>query len=165
MKKYFKLMQTFNFPKETIVEFHKTLEVSLDCHICKKLHRTIIVEKSEKKSFCPSGDHQFPAVLKNVEVIQEHSKSNPITTVNYALEYDFFEFVAVRGKYDKNESDPTLTWIRIYFNIKCPRCRHKDDYSTQTNMVRPYQQLCNNCNLPLYDDKEEPLIEMLIKKK
>ncbi|HBW73873.1 MAG: hypothetical protein UX10_C0001G0002 [Candidatus Magasanikbacteria bacterium GW2011_GWA2_45_39] len=150
--------------KDVIIQPLETTEISLDCAVCKKLHRTVIIHKDIKKTQC--AGHNFLAVIKTIENNKKVWKSffmkEDVHEIIYHIEYEYREFEDPRDRtgYDRRMSNEYPSWGRINFLITCPKCNTTQKHFTQNNLVRPFIGVCEHCAYQLYkDDKEQPLFE------
>jgi hypothetical protein len=142
---YFKLVQG------ATVAFADALEVSLDCVVCRRCHRTINFELGHQNAMCIKTHHPFPGKLLSKLASQEGS----LTKVRYQISYEYEPFVD--AKYPSLEPSGAPTWARISFTLRCPRCQNDNHLSTQNNIRRPFSQYCQ-CRLLLFiDDAELPV--------
>lgn len=129
----------------THVAFSDTLEVSLDCCICHRCHRTVIFEVGGVEGRCTPIGHPFPGKVV--------SKAADGDSVVYRLEYWYEPFTD--AKYPEvRQSNPLPTWGRVGFTVACPECNQTQNCSVQTNTVRPVTCHCK-CGRVLYTEVEE----------
>jgi len=127
------------------------LEVSLDCYLCNRRHRTVVMRKGER-SYCTPTHHSHSAQILHSEI----SVRNERTDIIYRFNYDFKCFWDL--KYKTVASDQ-LSWGRISFTVTCPQCGEIHDQSTQQNLVRPFQYFCDCGHLLYLDDQEMPVFD------
>ena len=148
MKKSAALKIQINLENDALVTFDSFIEISLDCFICRRSHRTIGLRYGEVSAKCIKGNHTYPA--KVTEMNQTESKAT------YYIEYDYNEF---EDKRYKMLSDGIIKWARVHFKIICPKCKKEIDCSTQNNLSRPWSCFCK-CGQLLYTEKDEmPIIQ------
>lgn len=158
---------TLRFSPGVQITLDKILEVSLDCPICKRLHRTIMLatekrqitrsyrnetvhlSQAEKLAVCTPTLHTFPARLVHKEVT-----TSEVPEIIFRFEYESRPFIDHKGRH----SSEIPTWARVSFTATCPQCRTETCTSTQTNLVRPYTKHCS-CGYVLYVDVIEPQVE------
>lgn len=155
----------FQFPKNFAIEPADSVEVSLDCSICKKRYRTVMITKDKNASYCTPTRHQFNAIIKKIDVKTTTKKSfikrKAITEIIYYINYDYYELTDERNEYIENKSNPMPNWARVNFYLICPKCHYRQKKSTQNNIVRPLQVFCVKCLYLLYEEKTElPLFEV-----
>lgn len=147
------------------------LEVSLDCAVCQKRARTVVMGLSSqirgeiaeysaapaapKAAICTPTGHDFPARLVQHETIT----GTETVTLRYCFEYDYSAFNATAGSL-RGDSSPLPRWARVSFLLRCPTCEVSMESSTQTNLGRPYDQGCH-CGLPLLRSCSPPQIGLL----
>jgi len=147
MKKATVLEVKINLEKDTLVIFDPLIEISVDCFICQRNHRTIGLKYGDESAKCFKGNHTYPA--KITEMNPTESKAT------YYIEYDYEEFEDRKYKFP---SDGIIKWARVHFKIICPACKKEIDCSTQTNLSRPWSRFCK-CGQLLYTEKDEmPII-------
>jgi len=124
-----------------------TLELSLNCFVCERTRRTIILRVGEEAGICTPTKHLFPAKILAKETLSQ-TKS---VELKYLVEYWFAPFVD--RKY-KEPAEDSLIWGRVHFSITCPKCGETKIRSVQTNLVRPFTEYCS-CGNALYSETEE----------
>ena len=83
---------------------------------------------------------------------------NPtFTKVKFLYYYLFFD-----KKYKKVSDILRYQWARIYFDMKCDRCRKIKNIGIQGNITRPYSKLCN-CGHVLFEERKNPFIHEIEK--
>lgn len=151
----FKMSAQLSFNGSAKVEFAERTEVSLDCSICGKKRRTIIVNQDQTRSYCTPTKHPFPAKIREIQVQQNGTE----TQFAYIIEYEFVDFEDKRGKWPNPASIALPKWGRISFELTCPECNAQVRTSTQNNLVRPHTEICP-CGYVLYTEtKEMPFFE------
>jgi hypothetical protein len=139
----------FTLPRGAAVTFSDTLEVSLDCCVCYRCHRTVIFQVGGVEGKCTPTGHAFPGkiVAKNV------GQDGPIASAVYRLEYWYEPFTDAKyPEHRKPSGRPT--WGRVGFEVTCPACGQVNRQSTQTNIVRPWTCQCQ-CGQTLYTETAE----------
>lgn len=146
------------------------LEVSLDCHVCGRIHRTVLLNSSkgttmwlpkndvkitsdEIPAICTPTLHIFPAHVLNRQIGTVASSS----IISFHIGYTFQPFT------DKEYNQTAIdipSWARIHFTLICPRCGRASGASTQTDAVRPSIKSCV-CGYELYIDNQPPEFENL----
>jgi hypothetical protein len=149
------------------VTFADLLELSLDCSICQRLRRTIMLTSGNETSaitprmevislslhdrpaICTPSLHTFPGQITDKTV-----DKTGLPTVTFNVRYDFVPFTEM--KYGKTYlAQPEPTWARIHFSLLCPQCGTIRKKTTQTNLVRPWTTSCD-CGYPLFTDDMPP---------
>jgi hypothetical protein len=149
---------SFAFNGVVQIQFANRLELSLDCAICQKKWRTVVLSSTDRESFCTPTHHPFPARIVDQKVFTDRG----VTEVVYTVEYEFFPFEDSREKWRHDPIAHAMpSWGRVHFDLTCPRCGRVSKRSTQTNIVRPWTAYCE-CDWPLYTETHElPLFERL----
>jgi hypothetical protein len=148
MKKTAILEVKINLETDVLLTFDSFIEISIDCFICKRNHRTIGIKFGEDNAKCFKENHTYPA--KIIEMKLSENKAE------YYIEYDYNEF---EDKRYKIPSDGLIKWARVHFKIICSNCKKEIDCSTQNNLSRPWSCFCK-CGQLLYTEKEEmPIIK------
>lgn len=137
------------------VSINSLLELSLDCFICERTNRTILLNDNEEKGICTPTKHLFPSKILSKEII---NKTN-FVEINFKVEYWFAPFI---DKKYKRKAENILNWGRVNFNVTCPKCGEQKITSVQNNIVRPWTCFCN-CGYALYFETEEyPKFEKVV---
>jgi len=131
------------------ITFLDTLEISLDCCICRRCRRTVIFFEGETEGKCTPTGHTF-ARLTGKEVAQ----NGPVASVVYRVVYRYEQFVDAKYPGRRKPSD-LPRWARVRFDIVCPMCGFVKRDSTQNNIVRPYICSCQQCGCVLYTEQHE----------
>ena len=144
---------SLEFVADAQVAFDETLEVSLDCHVCRRRCRTVIFRPGASDGICTPTRHAFPGRILNVESRAEGNAHIAIFLFRY--EHEPFR----DAKYPDEQRYGTKelgapTWARVSFSVTCPGCGTRSEHSTQTNLVRPWRCICN-CGRPLYAETAE----------
>ena len=127
------------------------LEVSLDCHICNRQRRTVVMPEG-KPAYCTPTRHVHSAQVLGNEIRRTTDRAEII----YQFSYEFENFWD--KKYQSTASNK-LGWSRISFTLTCPQCGKDMERSTQQNIVRPWSCVCD-CGYVLYvDDEETPVFD------
>jgi hypothetical protein len=125
--------------------FSETLEVSLDCCICHRCHRTVVFQAGGFDGKCTPTGHSFPGKLIGKE-------PGP-TSVVYRLEYWYEPFADAKYP-DRRTPTGWPTWGRVELEVVCPSCGQAQRCSTQTNIARPLVCRCR-CGYELYIESEK----------
>jgi hypothetical protein len=136
----------FTFAEGAHATFGDLLELSLDCFICKRTHRTVGIRKGMEESICTPTQHPFPAKIleKTISIVGK------VASILYRVEYWYSPFVDLKRN---NNSSSLPQWGRLYLDLTCPRCNTESKAGTQTNIVRPRTFICS-CGCPLYTETE-----------
>ena len=122
------------FAEGAVATFSDTLEVSLDCCICHRCHRTVMLNFGGVEGKCTPTGHPFPGKIVRMEATAD--------SVVYYLEYWYETFEDAKYP-DRRKAQDRPTWGRVGFEIVCPRCGQASKQSSQTNVVRPWTCHCN----------------------
>lgn len=128
-----------------VAAFSDKLEVSLDCCVCQRCHRTVNFDLSSAEGKCTPTGHSFPG--KVVGMLVEPS------FVVYQLEYWYEPFIDIKHP-DTRLPTGLPTWGRIVFEVGCAVCGALNRCSMQTNIVRPWTCRCK-CGEQLYIETDE----------
>ena len=133
------------------VTFAPIIEISLDCHECRRSRRTVVMSDSAQGTYCTPARHPFTGrMLSHQSEPPRQAGDSDIITGSYHIEYEFEPFVD--AKYPHRNISPTPTWSRIGFTITCP-CGYVFKNSTQCNIVRPRAVTCQ-CGRTLMAEEE-----------
>ena len=143
MRKTAELEVRINLENDVSVKFDSFIEISADCFICQRNHRTIGLKYGDESAKCFKGNHTYPAKIVEMKLTE--------STAEFYIEYDYNEF---EDKKDKSSSDGIIKWARVYFKIICPACKKEIDCSTQTNLSRPWSRFCK-CGQLIYTEQDE----------
>lgn len=159
MKKMAVLEVIINLENDTLVTFDSFIEISVDCFVCQRNHRTIGLKYGDDNAKCFKENHAYPA--KIVEMKLTESKRGIIkrfSTIKaeYYIEYDYNEF---EDKKYKIPSDGIIEWARVNFKIICPNCNKEIECSTQNNLVRPRSCFCECGHLLFIEKDVMPIIK------
>ncbi len=137
----------------SLIRYHAAFEVSFDCLLCTKLHRTIRFDGIGQLGVCQSsgGNHSFAGILHSMFPFESDSES----FVSYKIHYEFTPFIdSQSGK----ESDPTPTWCRVALDATCSVCGVQSTGLIESDLVAP-SKICCPCGTHLYDYlREMPLL-------
>jgi len=131
------------------VTFGDTIEVSLDCCVCHRCHRTVIFEVGKVEGQCTPTGHAFPGKVMGKEAGQIGSTAS----ATYMLDYWYEPFQDAKYA-DRRKPEGRPNWARVPFAVICPSCGQSNKASTQNNIVRPWVCHCK-CGQELYTELEE----------
>lgn len=138
-----------------VPEMDASLEVSLDCVVCRRYHRTVRFSSDTEEARCNPGHsarhlgpHAFPGRLVGVSVERRSDGFDAI----YKIEYDSRSFVD--EKTGRNDYQGHPTWARVKWEVSCPQCGERSRLGTQTNLGRPLRERCR-CSLVLQREHRE----------
>jgi hypothetical protein len=125
------------------VQYHDPLEISLDCPLCHRTRRTVVLRQADNTAICTPTKHAFPA-----RIIARHISHDTSPELRLLVQYDYQPFVDTKYQ---SESTGIPSWGRVNFTCTCPNCGMLSTTSTQTNIVRPWTHRCA-CSYALYTD-------------
>lgn len=132
------------------IEFKRKVLASLDCLVCKRSRRTVVLYEQQEKSFCTPSNHGFPGYITQIQMSgRERIDSLPekfIVTATYHIEHEFKAFTD--EKYPHRVVSPAITWSRAAFTLTCS-CGRETEQETQNNIARPRTAVCE-CGQALY---------------
>lgn len=127
------------------------LEISLPCVNCQRDYRTILFKGTGKEGICTPSEKcsGFRGTLLEKKI----DRLADAVAVKYLVEFEYEPFKdkqlckeTVLGKYG---------WARISFSASCAQCGEEGLFSTQENMVRPYDHKCS-CGHIIMTERESP---------
>ena len=123
------------------------LELSLDCFVCRRCHRTVGLRAGLEEGVCTPTNHPFPGAIlsKNVQVLGSEA------IIEHKVEFWFAPFEDIKRG---GQAVGTRHWARVRFSLDCPRCQRRTSSSVQTNLVRPFSDSCE-CGFELFTDVTE----------
>jgi hypothetical protein len=139
-----------DFAEHVAVTFRPQLEVSLDCHICRRRHRTVLMRAIGDAGICTPTRHAFPGSLSEVVTVGRKG----LFTFSYEYEPFTDQKYPDESRYARWEKGAP-SWVRVSFDVTCPSCGLTSVQSTQTNLVRPWDCFCK-CGAKLYADQYIP---------
>jgi uncharacterized protein (TIGR02996 family) len=147
---------SFAFAAGSMVSFADGVEVSLDCYVCRRCHRTVYFQPDGGQGKCTPTGHPFPGYWLGKEKISEGA----IVSARYRVAFHIESFLDAKyPQHRKPSARPT--WARVGFEVVCPRCGHANRGSVQNNIVRPWTWRCQ-CGQHLYTEVDEmPVLSLL----
>lgn len=110
------------FPNKGVsLSFEQRIQVSLDCSICGRTHRTVVFRLPGKPGVCTPTGHVFPGNVSPLSVIDKSGLFDHEVECSFLLTYEYSP-VAER-KYPQHVSSSLPTWARVHFKATCPRCQ------------------------------------------
>jgi hypothetical protein len=148
----------FQFSQDVEAVFEEKLELSLDCALCLKKQRTVVMYPERGASFCTPTHHPYSAQINDFTVTMREGTTEAL----YTVAYDYTSFEDTRDQWRSDPSSHEMpTWGRVYFALTCPGCGQKKRQSTQSNIVRPWKCRCS-CGYLLYEETRTiPLFESI----
>ena len=137
-----------------------TVELSLDCFICQRVHRTTILKQGSEQAICTAdeehGRHPAPARIAAFDT------TTGDTQLILRLVIDYWWAPFHDAKRDRQATALTDTpWVRLHFGSYCPQHSKAGKHSTQTNLVRPCTTHCSHCGTAIATSNEAPSIHSL----
>lgn len=129
------------------VTFGRKILAALDCPVCKRSRRTVVLYEQQEKSFCTPSGHGFPGHISRLEI----SRQKNLVTASYEIEYAFEAFAD--AKHPHRNIGPAVTWSRATFTVTCA-CGMETTHETQNNIARPWKAACA-CGQDLYYETSE----------
>lgn len=127
------------------VTFSDSVEVSLDCCVCRRCIRTVVFELGRAEGLCTPTGHPFPGRIADMQ-------AGP-RSITYRIEYQYEPFED--AKYPGiRRPQPHPRWARVSFAVTCPRCGASSPLSAQNNEGRPWTARCS-CREALYTTRKE----------
>lgn len=148
MKKTVEVIARIEAAPKVVVEFAEGLMLMLDCHVCQRTRRSVIIRPGDEPAFCTPTRHDFPARL----LAKAEKREGGIREVVYTVAYESEPFQD--AKYPQRTLDEEVRWGRVSFQVTCPRCSQVKEASTQNNIVRPWICFCK-CGEMLYEERDE----------
>lgn len=143
-------------PTVTRIAFDRRVELQLDCHICRRTERTVVLDETEAESYCRKTRHPYPGRVTGISVREEQRSGRSLVEATYAVEYQFRKFRDAKYRWLKT-SKPYRYWRRVGFTLTCA-CGREQHVSIQPNEERPWTTTCD-CGTPLLFQVDEiPLI-------
>jgi hypothetical protein len=139
----------FEFAPGAGIIFLDPLEVSLDCPVCRRCHRTVVFREGQAEGICTPTGHAFPGRIVGKQV----GRDGRVASVVYRVEYRYEPFTDAKYP-DHRKPTGEPTWGRVAFEVACPSCGQSTQASTQTNIVRPWVCRCK-CGCVLYTERDE----------
>jgi uncharacterized protein (TIGR02996 family) len=140
------------FADRATVSFADSLEVSLDCCVCRRCHRTVVFQGDCTTGCCTPTGHAFPGYM-----LWKGERDGKPAGIRYLVTYRYEPFVDAKYA-DFRRPSGVPTWGRVYFTILCPACGERGTHSVQTNAVRPREGRCQ-CGAVLFrEERETPLL-------
>lgn len=136
------------------IDFKRQMMVSLDCAICQRGRRTVVLFADPVRSCCTPSRHAFPGQIVKLQMADNRDKVADapylMVTATYLITYDFQPFVD--PKYPQKQMVPQISWARATFRLTC-LCGEVTEHETQTNLGRPWKAFCK-CGRELYSETE-----------
>jgi uncharacterized protein (TIGR02996 family) len=140
---------SFRFAAGSRVSFADSLEVSLDCCVCRRCWRTVVFRPGPDEGTCTPTRHAFPGYWLG----KEEAGEGAVASACYRVAYRYAPFVD--AKYPQQRRPQGVpTWARVSFTVTCPFCGESGSHSAQNNTVRPWTCRCR-CNAVLYHEEDE----------
>jgi uncharacterized protein (TIGR02996 family) len=140
---------SFRLAAKSSASFADSLEVSLDCCVCRRCRRTVIFQAGGAEGICTPTGHAFPGFWLG----KEESHEGEVASVRYRVAFRFEPFIDVKHP-QLRQPVAMPDWARARFEVVCSRCGQANQASTQNNIVRPWTCHCE-CGQVLYTETEE----------
>jgi hypothetical protein len=143
---YADITAVLDVDSQTRIVAAPTVEVALDCGICQRTARTIILS-ANTESLCRSTRHPFPGRITSHHVDVEHGQA----IIRYRIAYQTWNFI------DPKREEPSVlhpTWGRVTMQVTCPGCKSVVERSIQNNSYRPDRRVCE-CGTVLFTEQAE----------
>ncbi len=127
------------------------LEVSLDCPVCRRIHRTVVFSAATP-AYCTPTRHSFPGKLITTTVTTEDLQ----TLAVYTIQYETGAFVDPKYHYPSVRHP---TWARVYFRIRCSKCGAAKDCGFQNNVSGPFTESCRCGPMAVSHAPELPVLQ------
>ena len=139
-------------------EFKRKILASLDCAVCNRSGRTVVMYEDQERTFCTPRKHPFPGRIVAIEVSGKEDSGSVsgrfVVSATYRIEYDFEEFMDQKNPSREIQRGPT--WSRAAFMVTC-KCGEQIEEETQNNMVQPRKAVCACGRDLFYEEEEIPL--------
>ncbi|WP_055716810.1 hypothetical protein [Streptomyces torulosus] len=139
-----------------------TLEFSLDCFVCERLGRTTFFERGAEKALCSGtrsglGRHHAPARIAAFDSTSGDER------LAVRILVDFWWAPFEDGRDGRRSVAPTShPWVRLHLGYYCHETRESGKPSIQTNVSRPWDLRCGDCDQILATDTETPAVRLLV---
>lgn len=137
-------------PDVAIALSHR-LEVSLDCHVCRRGRRTVFMTE-DAPAICTPTHHAHSARVLGKELRRSGERAEMIYRFSYEYE-PFFD-----AKY-RRDAENSLGWSRVSFDLTCPGCGEVRKDSVQQNIVRPWTCVCRCGQVLFVTDEDTPVFD------
>lgn len=139
----------------------RTLELSLDCPICRREGRTIGLTWGDEVGDCSGSGMSLPrhpAPARITAFDTTHSQAG--LALHAVVDYWWAPFTDPKS----GEPATALTrapWVRLHVGYRCPDAQQSGEDSIQSNLVRPTRLLCQHCGLAIATSRTAPVIRSL----
>jgi hypothetical protein len=136
------------------------IELTLDCFLCERVGRTVILEGGEERALCTSdqkrGPHPTAARIAGFDTETWDRRPRVRAVVDY-WRAPFHD-----ARRDAPAMPLTRTpWVRLHFDVRCQASRERVAASTQTNLLRPAVTKCGQCGEPVATSTDAPYMRLL----
>ena len=142
MTKIVRVHTTFELGKGVLLDADDKVQLSLDCFVCRRCHRTIGLRMGLDEGICTPTNHPFPGLILSKDIETSGSKAS----IAFVIEFWFAPFEDIKRG---GEAIGARQWARIKLILNCPRCKTQNSMSVQTNMIRSATQKCG-CGFELF---------------
>jgi hypothetical protein len=138
-------------PDNHQIVFNNSIELSLDCFICKRKGRTVLFTETPPAAVCIKTEHPFPGKLFKFNTQKKEFENSQIIKAVYSSEFEYRDFMDEKDQLPSEDILPS--WGRIGAKITCSSCHTMTEIFIQNNLRRPIEQKCR-CGRVLYIDKK-----------
>ena len=142
------------------LHFTKSLEISLDCCICLRTHRTQQYRLGAEAGIC-SGPRDVGSHPMAGRVSAFDRLTGPDSVgLRLTIEYWWSPFADLK---DQTPATPLTDapWVRLRVGYRCPNKETSHETTTQSNMVRPSDIVCESCEAVIASSADAPRIVLL----
>jgi hypothetical protein len=143
-----------------LVHWLEPMELSLDCCICERADRTVVLKQGEERAVCTSdekhGRHPAPARITAFDTTTLATE----LALRAVVAYWWAPFHDAKRDVDATTVS-TVPWVRLALGYFCPEHKEGGKASIQSNMVRPVTLACASCSETIAVSDEAPTIQSL----
>jgi hypothetical protein len=136
------------------------VELSLDCCICERTNRTVILKQGEERAVCSSdeqhGRHPAPARITALDTTTTVTE----LALRAVVAYWWAPFHDAKRDVEAT-TQGIFPWVRLALGYFCPEHKAAGQTSIQSNMVRPVTLTCASCSEAIAVSKDAPSIQSL----
>jgi hypothetical protein len=132
--------------------------LSLDCCICERARRTVLLKQGEERGVCTSNEKRHPAPAR-ITAFDTTTFATELA-LRAVVDYWWAPFHDAKRDIDATTTS-TVPWVRLTLGYYCPEHKDGGKASLQSNMVRPVTLSCTSCSETIAVSKEAPTIQSL----